>query len=608
MKYSIFLFFILVKLLNADVINIKEESNNLNILPYSLLYIDKTQKNNFEEIEKKDFKENSKDTLLYSMGRDFNLWIKFTLQNTSNKKIEKIIALDYSLFNEVLLYGENNLIAKDGALNKSKNEVFVKPTFLISLDKDVKKTYYMMINTKTAGLVVNLKSYKPREYEKKDFYFQVIISFFFGAMSILSIYNLFLYLFTKDKAYLYYVLYMFSMIFYEYIYLGFSQVYFLTKTSSLFVIDSVVAFSSIQLIFVILFAREFLKSKSFVLLDKILIIYIYISIIISIFTYKNYILDAFIVVVYFPLFFILIYLGIKSYKNNPSLSILYLLGWSTVVSAWSFTVLYNAGFFNVFAYLPYYVECAILFEASIFSIALAKRINILKDEKYNLQSKLMQNEQNEKKVLEEKVSYQTKELRRALKAKEFLFNELHHRVKNNMQMVVSLMRLQANQNENEDLKSFISVAINRVQAISVLHELLYNENNLGSINVKEYFSSLIRGLKNLFKGEIEIHYEINSNLNTSDSIYCGLIINELVSNSFKHAFITKGNIYISLKKKEEHFYLSVKDDGKGYTEDEEKNLGLLIISTLVKEQLKGTLLVKSNNGVTTSIVWRDNNG
>ena len=178
-----------------------------------------------------------------------------------------------------------------------------------------------------------------------------------------------------------------------------------------------------------MFAREFLNSKIYPSLDKVLVFYIYLCVIISIVTYENILLDSFVVVVFFPLFFILIYLGIKSYKNNYSLAILYLIGWSVLVSSWFFSMLYNTGFFDIFIYIPYYVEGSILFEASIFSIALAKRINLLKDEKFNLQNKLILNEKNEKIILLVKVKEKTKELRNSLVQKELLFKELHHRVK-----------------------------------------------------------------------------------------------------------------------------------------------------------------------------------
>ena len=174
-----------------------------------------------------------------------------------------------------------------------------------------------------------------------------------------------------------------------------------------------------------------------------------------------------------------------------------------------------------------------------------------------------------------------------------------------MQMVVSLMRLQSNQNQIEALKPFIQVAINRIQAMSTLHELLYKENNLGSIDVKEYFVSLISGLRNLYLGEIKIHYKIHSKLNNNDAIYCGLIINELVSNSFKHAFLKNGNIYISLEKKKEDYILNVRDDGRGYKQAGNKNLGLLIITTLAEQQLQGELLINSEKGTETNIMWKE---
>ena len=605
MKCIFILFILFYKLLNADLLNLDSSSNKIEVLSSSYIYFDKSKTKSLKEVKKEQFLKNPKETLLFAEKRNFNLWIKVTLKNTGNQKINKILAFDFALLNEIVFYDETKILEKDGAIHRINDEDFIKPTFLIVLEKNEKKTYYFMINSTTSALAVNIKAYVPSAYTQKDLHFQIIMFFFFGAMCILVVYNLFLYFFTKDKLYLYYVLYIFSIILYEYIYLGFAQVYFLPKYISLFLLDSIVAVASLEPIFAILFARKFLNSKMFPILDKILIMYLYLCTLISILTYKSIFLDSSVIILYFPLLLVLIALGVKSYKNNHSLSILYLLGWSAVVSSWFFSMIYNFGIFNIFIYLPYYVEACLLFEASIFSIALAKRINLLKDEKYNLQNKLIKKEKEEKEKLSLKVEERTKELSITLKEKDLLFNELHHRVKNNMQMVVSLMRLQENKNKVEELKPFITIAINRVQTICILHELLYRNNKLGKTNVHEYFSSLISGLKSLFIGEIEIHYKIRSNLNTNDAIYCGLIINELVSNSFKHAFKNKGNVFISLKKVDDYYHLEVKDDGKGYKEKDEKNLGLLIISTLVREQLKGKLSINTAFGTSTKIVWRD---
>ena len=235
MKYVFFFTLFISHLLNADTLNLTSLSNKIEILPSSSVYIDKSKTVKFLDIQNKTFIKNTKRSLLYGVERDFTLWIKFTLQNTSKIKIQKILAFDYALLNEIVLYDKTKEIDKDGAINKTNDELFIKPTFLINLNVNEKKTYYVKINISTAGFVVNLKAFVPSLYRKHDLHFQIIIFFFFGAMSILAVYNLFLYLFTKDKVYIYYVLYMCSMIFYEYIYLGFSQIYFLSNNVSLII-------------------------------------------------------------------------------------------------------------------------------------------------------------------------------------------------------------------------------------------------------------------------------------------------------------------------------------------------------------------------------------
>jgi len=615
MKKVILIFLVLISFVFSQSIKVDDTTNDLSILPYATIYLDETKKLSISEIKQKEFKINEKPILGYGFSPGFNFWSKFTITNSSNKNIKKIIEFEHPITYKIILYENNKKPKFEGLVYKPKERLDVNPNFTIQLKPKESKTFYLKASTVTTGLIIKLKLYNIQEYHRKELHYQVALSIFFGAMMVLGIYNLFLYLFTKDNAYLYYVLYIFAMVFHQSLYLGFAQVYLFSNQISTFILDLAVAKVFLPLFASILFTREFLNTKRYPFLDKIFTTYLIAMPIISILCYKSIILGSSIVLIVIPLLFLLIFAGIKALLDKNKLAPLYLLGWSAVLSCWLFMAIANLGFFNIFVYVPYYVEIALVFEALIFSIALAKRINILQGEKQHLNKKLILQQQNEKEKLKIEVTKKTKDLVQALHQKELvldekalLFKELHHRVKNNMQMIISLINLQNKKANNNQIKDFFQVAINRIKAMSSLHELLYSQDELSNISAYDYFFSLIKGLKATCNKDIDIHYDIKCNLDSEDAIYCGLIINELVSNSLKYAFTKKGTIHISLSQKNDLYILQISDNGIGNNKTSQTDsLGLLIVQTLVEQQLEGVLDTINKNGVQNNIKWKNKN-
>ncbi|MDO8870684.1 MAG: PAS domain S-box protein [Methanobacteriaceae archaeon] len=193
---------------------------------------------------------------------------------------------------------------------------------------------------------------------------------------------------------------------------------------------------------------------------------------------------------------------------------------------------------------------------------------------------------------------------KSLEEKDVLLKEIHHRVKNNLQIISSLLNLQSYHiKDPKDLEIFKESQI-RVKSMALIHEQLYQSENLASINFAEYIKNITSQLFNSYSSpasNITLNLDLQDvNLEIETAIPCGLIINELVSNSLKHAFKNrnKGKISISLNQDSENVVLSISDDGVGF--DLEKmnisdSLGLKLVKTLVK-QLDGSLEIKSNEG------------
>ncbi|MCI5223387.1 MAG: response regulator [Candidatus Electrothrix sp. AR4] len=197
----------------------------------------------------------------------------------------------------------------------------------------------------------------------------------------------------------------------------------------------------------------------------------------------------------------------------------------------------------------------------------------------------------------------TEQIKTALKEKEVLLKEIHHRVKNNMAMMSSFLQFQINQvNDPDSLQRFIDTQ-NRIYTMALVHEKLYFTKDLKNISCKEFIQELAESLIfsfSIYPGQITLNMSINDvSLNLDRAIPCGLIINELLSNAFKHAFPDnrEGSITISFDTdSEDKFVLTVSDDGVGLPE----NLDLLKIDSiglklvpLLTSQLDGTFEVNS---------------
>jgi len=205
-------------------------------------------------------------------------------------------------------------------------------------------------------------------------------------------------------------------------------------------------------------------------------------------------------------------------------------------------------------------------------------------------------------------------IKQQLAEKEILLKEIHHRVKNNMQIILSMLRLQASFIKNDNIISVLQDIQYRIYAMALLHEKLYKSDNFVSIDFKEYLNNLCEYLFASFKHPSRnIRYSIRVrkiNFNSETIISLGIIINELITNSFKHAFPGKvnGKIMISLKKFNDlNEILSVSDNGNRLPEKfnikSTKSLGLQLVVMMV-EQLRGKLQVQSSDtGKTFSIIF-----
>ncbi|MDY0320786.1 MAG: 7TM diverse intracellular signaling domain-containing protein [Arcobacteraceae bacterium] len=606
----IVIIFFSISFLYSNTIKIEATSNNvIDILPSAKVYLDKTKSKTIDDIKALDdfFETNNKKLLGFGYSPDFDVWVKFEIYNQSDKKLKQIIEYHNPLTTHISLFdGKSSEVQNEGLLNKEPTRNTLNPIFEIELEPNETKTYYMKASSYVTTLIVKLNLWDEKAFYSQEIKHQLILALFFGAMVILALYNLFIYFVVKDISYLYYVLYIFGIVLHHLIYVGMANVYLVDQQWMGYFVDYAAVFIAFPVLALALFSKTFLYIEAYPRINKILnifIIIVFISVIVFISTdmfgkYRNLLVISLLAY----LIFITVYAACK--KNQQAYFILF--GWSIILVSGFCMYLSSAGVFNVYLYFPYIVETGLVSEALIFSIALANKINTLQKEKVEADKKLITQQQNETARLETIVAQKTDDLKTALYEKELLLKELNHRVKNNMQTIVSLIRLQSDKITDDKIQDIFLTIQNRINAMSQLHILLYDQDDVSHIDAFEYFEIIVKELKESYNSEnIDIKFDINTRLKTEEAIYCGLILNELITNSLKHAFVgQKGEINISLFQKDGEINLYISDNGVGFRENNSMDsLGLVLVSTLVEWQLKGTITINSNNGVEVEIKW-----
>ncbi len=203
------------------------------------------------------------------------------------------------------------------------------------------------------------------------------------------------------------------------------------------------------------------------------------------------------------------------------------------------------------------------------------------------------------------------QIQTSLKEKETLLQEIHHRVMNNMQVISSLLKLQGNSVENDQIKDIIKASQSRIYAMSAVHETLHESENLSEIDLKNYLSKITTSVfqsSSVDPRKIKLNSNIEKMpIGIQQASPLGLVINELISNSLKYAFPDerKGEITVNLKKLDKELELTIKDDGvgipKGFDWKTYSTLGLKLVRTLVETQLDGSIDMESKNGTKFTI-------
>jgi len=219
-------------------------------------------------------------------------------------------------------------------------------------------------------------------------------------------------------------------------------------------------------------------------------------------------------------------------------------------------------------------------------------------------------------TLDANVAKRTIELEALLSEKEVLLKEIHHRVKNNLSIIIALMQLKENQAKSEESQTLLLELQERIYAIELLHRQLYQSTSLKEIAFDVYVQGLVENMRQTYALEekkVALHVNVESvSLGIEQALSCGLLINECITNAIKHAFDKEGGeIHIIFTCKDSSAFLHLYDNGKGLADNfciaEAQGLGMQLIEGIATHQLQGELLYFNDQGTHFHIRFHTDN-
>jgi len=578
------------------------------LLPDTEIYIDYNRTTTIQTVHKKIFKSVDKESIGFGYSPNIDIWVKIKLHNYADRPLHMILEYSNPLTTHLEFYnGENqSLIGKDGLLQSHPRQT-LNPYFELSFEANETKIYYLKASSTITALVLHLDLWKPRVFYEHALQLRSMLSLFFGAMLIIVLYNLIIYFIVRELSYLYYVLFFAFIALHQFNYRGVLSIV-LSDNMVHFLVEHATFIVAAPVFFLMLFTKEVLMLKQYKKVYKFYsrLLLLYPIIIVSVHLLDFYTLRA--VLSVSMLFILFIITWYAYYKKNRQAKYL-IIGWALFWTASLLMYLSNIGVYDIFSRIPFYTEWILVIEALIFAFSLAMMIKQTNKDKLEAQEKyiILQNEKEQYLTL--KVKERTRQLSISLQEKDLLLKELNHRVKNSIQIIVSFLRLQIDDTENEKMQRVLIHVENRILSINHLYTLLNTKENILSIDAYEYFRLLIATIEEGFYQEnIEILVDTSVQLHSQTAVYCGFILNEALTNALQHAFKDgqKGCIEVTLVAVSDEYIMQIKDNGSGFNIRREFNsLGLDILELLAIFQLQGTLDIDATEGTAITVRWKE---
>ncbi len=551
------------------------------------------------------------------------VWVYVKVKNIEPETSQHMLSFPYPLHDilKVYKYKDAKLVEHytTGDLTAFSTRKVQSHNFVIpyTLQAHESKELLFMIDSRSS-LNLGMEFHTLEVYHGASGDTKLYLGLYYGAVLIMLLYNFILYLIIKEKVYLYYVAFHITHLL---LHLGMNAYgfkYFYPESPMLNLYYIPIMFSLANY-FAVQFSMVFLDFKNQgmprVLLFFTVLQYIFVSLAVM-----SFVLPYSLVMIMGTVFSMLsvsslFVVGLYLYYTQRSVSAkFYVIAWSFLLLGSLISELQNLGIVPMNSFTLYSGQIGAFIELALLSFALAYRYN-------DIFLKLGEREQELgtlNTTLESKIAVRTEELNKKnteltleVSNKNILFRELYHRVKNNLQVITSLLSLQVDRVKTKESEYILEDTIQRIQAMALIHEKLYQANNLSVISMQDYTEELVEKLQEEFHRQ-NLYFRISCekiSLTLDIAVPMGLIINELVTNAIKYAFSGEHkNQIIGIKmyeNSESQVILEVYDNGKGIEDDTLKDgFGFELVQFLATYQLKGQVKRYNDKGLHHKIIFK----
>ena len=594
-SFFLYLFLLFYFSLSANIIDVSLASQE--VLQDSS-YTVETKEKGLAEIENASLTQNADCIINLSFNDKSVVWVKLEFVNTSNKIVERVLEIGNPMLPKVVLYDNGKRQVK-GMSFIQEDQDHLNTAFFLTFTPNEKRTVWISVENRLTTLQFELFLKSPKVFYHDNLLQQIVITLFIGAILALLVLALAVAIYTRNSSYYYYVFYLLALIYQQVVYSGLLQLH-VPQSVTNFNDAMNMPMVGIVIVAAAWYAMNFLQTYRYARIHQTYKVFIGIVIIETVlFGSSFYYLPD--IIVYTGLLFIFFntYAGCYIYKKGYKQARFFIAGWSVLIFFYLLLIMDSLGIYST-SNLPRLMMLATGVEALLLLLAYVDLFSLVEDEKEVLTEALIQEHKLRQKLIEDEVTEKTEALSKVIEQKELLYRELHHRVKNNLQLILSILRLQHRYSKNEVEHSILKQYESRIGAIARVHELLYHRSDEENVDMLAYVQEYIDGMHlTLDELKIQLYCEVDAHLPLRESVYVGLIINELVSNAVKHAYGEEGGaIYITLSHENEAYCLEVRDDGRGYSNHlaEVRNLGSRLIETLVKMQLDGSIELDDSQG------------
>jgi len=549
-------------------------------------------------------------SLAYIRGKS---WFKLDIHNDKNNSIEEFVLYFHeTYFDKVNLYDYYDLEwrKRSVGVHKPLEDRDIKdrnPAFTFNLKAGEHVTFYLQVDAKLP------KFSEVTIYEHEAFYEYhrvvplMFYMFYFGTLIIILGINAFLFIRIKDRLYGYYFGYsVFHVIFIFLlsglsVYIGINRYYHFWHISA-----------PLLMMFLILFSNIFLEINNYLpKIEKVLKFFqwVFAALAVSI-LYDIELFYPILTLITSLVFLLLTSVSIYMIIKGSIKAHLYLFAISIyLISMVLFTFMAN-GWLEYTIINRYAFLLGSFFEVSFFTFLLLDRFITIQKKRIVLLSELVKVKNIHEKELQEKVEERSSELTHLLSEKELLLKEIHHRVKNNFQMVTNILWFEANKKSNEKESAIFAELHNRINSMSNIHEIIYTTESLSHVDSKKYFSELIENTLDIYSQyNIDLIYQIDTVLlELDDASSLGGIINEVLVNAIKHhPDKERCIIEFSFACKENDCVMTIEDNGSGFNEFERTkydSIGMLLISQFTQKLKRGISKFTINKGTVFTLNFK----